>query len=427
MTARSTAHNDQDELPFGATPGAAAKPKPGPKRAGPPKPTPPPKPGPKKARSSGEAAPYDGRPDPEMYERLSRPWPSKAAADAALRAFFKDAHELRVKHGIRDVSILTCVGVNASGEEHDLMRVHHSGDLRNMLPMVASTFRSLREQDEQGWLKMAGLLDVPGALFPDAITTQRLAKVAKGVAIETGKPWTMSDVLDMLVREGNMRAEILASVAEVAARSPKSPAEEIGALSAALREMLFTTAARAKQIHDRIREIEAAHPELKVEPAAVVNPVDAAPSPSPKERDLGDCMRMVSEVQKIRREEEGAEAPRGLTSLGRIERNWAVAIMLHHDEYRARAEVKSRVDMLSQYLMLRGGMDFLERCREAVREERWGSLVQGIARLEDDFVRDGTMRWSLDPESGVVRAEPTGRVKPEYAIPTNIDPGGVGL
>jgi hypothetical protein len=67
--------------------------------------------------------------------------------------------------------------------------------------------------------------------------------------------------------------------------------------------------------------------------------------------------------------------------------------------------------------MLRGGTDFVNDCRKAVAEERWGDLVQRIAGLENDLVRDKRMH-----RNGVLLVEPVG--EPRWHIPTNIDPGG---
>lgn len=592
MSKKPDTHSDQDKLPFTAPPFATPAPR---KRA------------PRKKAAGAAAAggePYRGHQDPEMYERLSRPWPSREAAHVAIGAFFEEAHALRVKHGIADVTILAAVEVNEAGKTAGFMHSHHSGDSRNQLAMVASAFRSLRERNDEAARAMAGLA------APDVVTltkegTERVERITKAILdrLDGGTSWTPSDTMTALMLNEALRCESHGALLDLVCEGPRSPAEEMGALRGAFAEILSVAGSRAARITKRIREIEAEHPELKVESpptypdepgtelkaeeqrdrqrraagiyqpptaartavpgeiehvalteadvlgllrlqavcyprelhdteeevrklvgeaevalgardvvgdrlvgavfvtrptpdgslelysvevapvarhrgvatrlvraaleAAPKGPMEAyctrdglallrtlgfvengkkvtrggvalvgmqvgeastAPVPSSKERDLEWCLKQVADVKEARREDGEKEEPTGLTSLARVERNWAIAILLHHGDENALAEVKARVDLLSRYLMWQGGTDFLNRCRVAVREEQWGRLLQHVAALEDDLVSDLTLRWAFDPETRVVRAEPTPRTAGrDGSIPTSIDPGGIGL
>lgn len=112
-------------------------------------------------------AQLDGYNDPEMYARLNRPWPSQKAADEAISDFFRDAYDLRVKHGIADVTIVALVKVNREGTTGHYLMSHHSGDSAKRLSMLASAFRSIREKEDADLLELAGLAapDVFDAAF----------------------------------------------------------------------------------------------------------------------------------------------------------------------------------------------------------------------------------------------------------------------
>lgn len=231
---------------------------------------------------------WEGKRDPDMYARLSRPFPTEQASKAAVSAFFKDMYDLRVKHGIRDVTLLAAVGCVVDGQEVDSMQMLHSGDARNALPMVAGAFRSLRETDEQSYLRLAGLLNDPNILVPNRATKDLLSKVARAATADTGKPWTATDTLHAMVREGLIQAEIIGTLMEFAAEGPRSPADEIGMLRGALKEVLFNTGIRMEKILARVKEIEDKHPELKVA-AAEEKAEPAHPPPEPEiEPSVGD-------------------------------------------------------------------------------------------------------------------------------------------
>lgn len=425
MTAANKNRSDQDELPF--PPGATASP------GGPPK-----DPqtgagaagrgkGSRKAvgRGAGQAdaedEPYTGRSDPEMYQRLSRPWPTSKAGQQAMTAFFQDAHALRIKHGIKDVTILAVVAVNNDGKQGDIMSMHHSGDGRNSLPMVASAFRQLRENDRRAMIEMAGLA-APDVFVPSEAMMAQIERVTDALrdAIEkrVDGPWTISDTLEQLIQQGFLKSETHMALLDLASGKPRSPAEEIGVLRGEMRELLETTGSRVQRMAARIAQIEAEHPELKV-------PVPApAPAPTGKTLKELDDERCEAEYKAAmgRRVDAGERRdPSEVARAHRDEHNWSLAMRLHDGEESARAEVNHRFNVLSGYLMLRGGTDFVTHCREAVREERWGALVHAIAALEDMLVHDKHLRWASDRDSAA-HAEPTGEGR--WSIPTSIDPGG---
>lgn len=225
-TKRQKQHaSDRDELPI---PGAG-------KGHGPRKP-----PHPK-----GEKG-YTGRLDPDMYARLSRPWPSREAGH---------------------VTILAAITVNDNGKQVGFMESHHSGDVRNQLAMVAAAFRTLRERNDEEARAMAGLAApdiVP--LTPDGTRMVERITAAMQDRLEAGQVWTPLDTMNALMANEAMRAETHGALLDLMGQGPRSPAEEIGALRGALGEILSVATARVERITRRIREIEAEHPDLKVPP-----------------------------------------------------------------------------------------------------------------------------------------------------------------
>lgn len=104
------------------------------------------------------------------------------------------------------------------------------------------------------------------------------------------------------------------------------------------------------------------------------------------------------------------------------QQNYAIALDIHRGAGAAAAiaELRRRYDVLSGYLMLRGGTDFVDACRAAITEERWGDLVDGIAALERDQVRGRLLRWGKDEHGNRIAVE----VEPgRYHIPENLYPG----
>lgn len=140
---------------------------------------------------------------------------------------------------------------------------------------------------------------------------------------------------------------------------------------------------------------------------------------TPKERDLRRCRALLTDAKE--RGERSGDNLEVVEAASREEQDLSLALHLHDGAQDARAEVNRRVATLAGYLMLWGGKNFLNDCRAAIAEERWGDLVLRIAGLEDQLVRDQSLRWELH-ETGDFRAEPTGEA--HWHIPTNIDPGG---
>ena len=86
---------------------------------------------------------------------------------------------------------------------------------------------------------------------------------------------------------------------------------------------------------------------------------------------------------------------------------WDLALSMH-DGIDVRAEIGERFGLLTEYLMLRGGTDFVGACKRYVAGEQWAALTGAIYALENDLTRDGHLRWRSFPD-GSERAEPTGK------------------
>lgn len=124
------------------------------------------------------------------------------------------------------------------------------------------------------------------------------------------------------------------------------------------------------------------------------------PCVAPREFDRQMCLAFVEEDRGL---------PEAVSA-------WSLALDLHDGNAQARANIAARFDVLGGYLMLRGGTDFLNACRAAVADGRWGALVHCIADLERSLLRDKYLRRNGDR---VERAKGG-----DYRIPTNIDQGG---
>lgn len=386
---------------------------------------------------------YTGRPDPDMYARLSRPWPSREAGHAAMSSFFEEAHELRIKHGIADVTILTAITVNDNGKDAGMMMLHHSGDSRNQIAMVASAFRTLREQSDEAIRAMVGLAApdiVP--LTPDGAKKVERITAAMQDRLEAGQVWTPLDTMNALMANEAMRAETHGALLDLVGQGPRSPAEEIGALRGSLGEILSVTTARVERITRRIREIEAEHPDLKVPPfsdpaierenreslerqhrAAASVAAPEAPTMTPKERDLADAQKHHASGKWYADTATPENClPHALEATVRAVQDDELAIAMHRDPHGpARKTLRARLDLLNGYLMLWGGTDFLKACREAIAEERWYDLVRAIAGVENALVSANRLRRAVTDDAGWI-VEPV--VEPRWHIPVDIDPGG---
>ena len=91
--------------------------------------------------------------DPATYHRLAKPRTPEEAA-TALEAFDKELYDLRVKHGIPDLSYSAVVYVDS--DQHAVIVMGHFGDSRRQLPMAAEVFKTLRHREAETVLAMAG-------------------------------------------------------------------------------------------------------------------------------------------------------------------------------------------------------------------------------------------------------------------------------
>lgn len=143
---------------------------------------------------------------------------------------------------------------------------------------------------------------------------------------------------------------------------------------------------------------------------------------TPKERDKARCLARWNEAGERIAECGDLRDGDGCDRAGRSQQNWTLALDLHSgaEADGAWAELRRRYDLLAEHLMACGGTHFIDACRAAVAEERWGDLVERIVDLEHDHVFSGYLRWVKD-EQGILVTESTG--KPPCRIPENLDPG----
>ena len=79
--------------------------------------------------------------DPENYYKMSEPFESADACNDALAAFYEGIGELRKKHRIRDVLIVTYGSVRYEGGKlGDFMQHSTFGNQMNEVPMAAYVF-----------------------------------------------------------------------------------------------------------------------------------------------------------------------------------------------------------------------------------------------------------------------------------------------
>lgn len=116
-----------------------------------------------------------------------------------------------------------------------------------------------------------------------------------------------------------------------------------------------------------------------------------APCVSPREQDRAWCLMLRAADR---------DNPRLLHA-------WDLALSMH-DGIDVRREIGERFALLTEYLMLRGGTDFVAACKRYVAGEQWAALTGAIYALENDLTRDGHLRWRSFPD-GSERAEPTGK------------------
>jgi hypothetical protein len=79
--------------------------------------------------------------DPALYAELSKPFPSREEADAALTAFQADMQELRKRHRIGNLYLVTLVHFQMPGGKEDAVIGYAAlGDDRYALPLVAYAY-----------------------------------------------------------------------------------------------------------------------------------------------------------------------------------------------------------------------------------------------------------------------------------------------
>lgn len=143
---------------------------------------------------------------------------------------------------------------------------------------------------------------------------------------------------------------------------------------------------------------------------------------TPKMRDRRRCEDAWNAAGGMAQDCDERRDSQGVVEAQYDEQNYAIALDIHRGACAsaAIAELRRRYDVLSGYLMLRGGTDFVNACRAAIAEERWGDLVEGIAALERDQVRGRLLRWGKDEHGNRIAVE----VEPgRYHIPENLYPG----
>ena len=75
--------------------------------------------------------------DDKTYYELSKPFEDSGQADNALRSFFDELYELRVKHGLADVSVVVKDAIEGSGS---FMANFHCGSEIEQEAMAAWLF-----------------------------------------------------------------------------------------------------------------------------------------------------------------------------------------------------------------------------------------------------------------------------------------------
>lgn len=93
---------------------------------------------------------------PALYRKLSEPFASNDAAEAAIEAFYNDLTAIRAKHRIPDLSIVAQVNVLTEGDlatpptEVEKACSMHYGNKLNQVPMLAMALgQARRSLDEE--------------------------------------------------------------------------------------------------------------------------------------------------------------------------------------------------------------------------------------------------------------------------------------
>lgn len=84
--------------------------------------------------------------DPALYRKMAEPFDSETTVRAAFDAFADEVRTLREKYRLRDVVVIVSVAVRQGEEEHDLILQTSNGASDNVLPMLAASYASERDE-----------------------------------------------------------------------------------------------------------------------------------------------------------------------------------------------------------------------------------------------------------------------------------------
>lgn len=78
--------------------------------------------------------------DPETYLQLSAPFENTEDANNAMQSFYEELGELRKKHKIRDLLVVTYGSVKTADGESEFLNSMSYGNTLNALPMAAYAY-----------------------------------------------------------------------------------------------------------------------------------------------------------------------------------------------------------------------------------------------------------------------------------------------
>jgi len=93
------------------------------------------------------------RHDPSTYRRLSEPFPSPDACNAAIDAFMEEVGAARVRHGIRDVLVIVAGSVTYPDGEAEYMTSGGMGDSTRQ-PVLAAHALGMAEAEARERLNL---------------------------------------------------------------------------------------------------------------------------------------------------------------------------------------------------------------------------------------------------------------------------------
>lgn len=239
---------------------------------------------------------WEGKRDPEMYVRLSRPFPTQQAAEVATNRFLEALYALRVEHGIADVTVLTAVPHQANGQVLSIIGSSHYGDASLQLPMVSELFRALQEREQARIARMGSPQEGPRVADPDelALSAETAARVRRMLAALNTNRGAYSEVitgkalLSTLVKEGLAKTSSLTTLLEGGpAHQSMTAAEELAFLRGAAGQFLSDSAERLTRMLRRLEELQAVEDARKDAPEdAPASTGEAAPGHPPADPDI---------------------------------------------------------------------------------------------------------------------------------------------